>query len=149
MQQKFRNSDSHLCYSGLFLLELTEPQDANSWLIMELLIKGVEKLHMLPKTGTYACQHHSQHMQALREISLSWFGLCCHLTCTQTPGQLPATSEHWRSLTTTQTPAAPRWRHNDSSRVKVNTATINFPHNKNDFVDKWMRFKWMFLSFYS
>lgn len=47
-----RYSDSHLSYSGLFLLELTEPQDANSRLIVELLIKGVEKLRMFPKAGT-------------------------------------------------------------------------------------------------
>lgn len=77
--QVLTDSVSHLCYSGLFLLELTKPQDANSRLIMELLIKWVEQLHMLSKPETQAdikSQLRNRHTQAQRWINVCWSGLC-------------------------------------------------------------------------
>lgn len=42
---------SHLCDSGLLLLELTEPEDASSWFVVELLLEGMQQLHLLAKAG--------------------------------------------------------------------------------------------------
>lgn len=43
--------NAHLCYSGLLLLELTESEDPSPRLIVELLLEGVEQLHLLAKTA--------------------------------------------------------------------------------------------------
>lgn len=41
----------YLCYSGLLLLELTESENPSPRLIVELLLEGVEQLHLLAKAG--------------------------------------------------------------------------------------------------
>lgn len=42
--------DIYLSYSGLFLLELTEPQYFCSCLVIELMVEGMEQLDTLSKT---------------------------------------------------------------------------------------------------
>lgn len=86
---------SHLCYSGLLLLELAESEDASSRLIVELLLEGVEQLHLLAKTG-HTCGHNvtpSSGCLFMWTTCSSGLSLLHRLTCTQTPVRPPAESE--------------------------------------------------------
>lgn len=112
--------DSHLCYSGLLLLELTESEDASPALISELLLEGMQQLHLLPKaahmsTHSFTCDVTVVHIFTL-PLCLVCFvcfeGVCTHthkakgLTCTQTPVPPPAEWGRWWSLRGIQMPAA-------------------------------------------
>lgn len=49
-RSRWRGS-SHLSDPGLLLLELTQSQDSSPRLVVELLLEGVEQLHLLAKAG--------------------------------------------------------------------------------------------------
>lgn len=66
-REEERTSDPHLGYPGLLLLELTQSEDPGARLVVELLLEGVEQLHLLAKTA-----HTSGYSKYILYIYKNW-----------------------------------------------------------------------------
>lgn len=79
---------SHLSYSGLLLLELTESEDPSARRIVELLLEGMQQLHLLAKAEHVTNETFiiSYIYLTTRSSSLAFCSLWCFLfprTCTE------------------------------------------------------------------